>query len=97
MYAREMTEVSKSALLELGLSLKRYHDDIVLTGGWAPYFISKGYFEHCGSIDIDLAIVTSKKELPDLSTYEEKLKKKISIHLVKDAKKEDAGFINSLC
>lgn len=58
MYAREMTEASKSALLELGLSLKRYHDDIVLTGGWAPYFISKGYFEHCGSIDIDLALKT---------------------------------------
>jgi predicted nucleotidyltransferase component of viral defense system len=58
MYAREMTEASKSALLELGLSLKRYHDDIVLTGGWAPYFIAKGYFEHCGSIDIDLALRT---------------------------------------
>ncbi len=56
MYAREVTEASKSALLELGLSLQRYHDDIVLTGGWAPYFISKDYFEHCGSIDIDLAL-----------------------------------------
>lgn len=56
MYAREVTEASKSALLELGLSLRRYHDDIVLTGGWAPYFISKDYFEHCGSIDIDLAL-----------------------------------------
>ena len=59
MYAREVTEASKSALLELGLSLKRYHDDIVLTGGWAPYFISKDYFEHCGSIDIDLALRTN--------------------------------------
>lgn len=56
MYAREITEASKSALLELGIALKRYHDDIVLTGGWAPYFISKNYFEHCGSIDIDLAL-----------------------------------------
>ncbi len=46
--------------------------------------------------DIDLAIVTSNKKLPDLSTYEETLKRKISIHLVKDVKKEDAGFINSL-
>lgn len=58
MYAREATEASKSALLELGLALGRYHDDIVLTGGWAPYFISKDYFEHCGSIDIDLALKT---------------------------------------
>jgi hypothetical protein len=58
MYAREITEASKSALLELGLSLKRYHDDIVLTGGWAPYFIAQEYFDHCGSIDIDLALRT---------------------------------------
>lgn len=46
--------------------------------------------------DIDLAIVTDRKKLPDLSIYEEKLKRKISIHLIKDIKKEDAGFINSL-
>jgi hypothetical protein len=58
MYAREITEASKSALLELGLALKRYHDDIVLTGGWAPYFIAHEYFDHCGSIDIDLALKT---------------------------------------
>ena len=58
MYAREITEASKSALLELGLALKRYHEDMVLTGGCAPYFITKGYFEHCGSINIDLALKT---------------------------------------
>lgn len=58
MYAREITEASKSALLELGLALKRYHEDIVLTGGWAPHFISKDHFQHCGSIDIDLALKT---------------------------------------
>lgn len=46
--------------------------------------------------DIDLAMITSMKKLPDLSAYEEKLKRKISVHLVKDVKKEDAGFINSL-
>ncbi|MFH0817220.1 MAG: hypothetical protein V1909_01150, partial [Candidatus Micrarchaeota archaeon] len=28
-------------------------------GGWAPYFIVKGYFPHCGSIDIDLALKTT--------------------------------------
>jgi hypothetical protein len=52
------TEASKSALLELGLSLGKYHDDIVLAGGWAPYFITRGYFNHCGSIDIDLVLAT---------------------------------------
>ena len=59
MYAREVTEASKSALLQLGLSLKRYHDDMVLVGGWAPYFIVKDHFPHCGSIDIDLALRTT--------------------------------------
>lgn len=56
MYPKEVTEASKSALLELGLELKRYHNDIVLAGGWAPYFITKDFFPHCGSIDIDLAL-----------------------------------------
>jgi len=46
--------------------------------------------------DIDLAIVTGIKDQPNLGAYEEKLKRKISFHLVKDVKKEDAGFINSL-
>jgi len=34
MYAVNETEASKSALLELGIVLKRYHDDMVLVGGW---------------------------------------------------------------
>ncbi|MDD5337189.1 MAG: hypothetical protein PHS02_01775 [Candidatus ainarchaeum sp.] len=58
MYAYEITETSKSALLELGLSLKQYHNDMVLSGGWAPYFITQDFFEHCGSIDIDLVLRT---------------------------------------
>jgi hypothetical protein len=59
MYAREITETSKSALLELGLSLQMYQNDMVLSGGWAPYFITENYFEHCGSIDIDLVLKTT--------------------------------------
>jgi Domain of unknown function (DUF1814). len=59
MYSREITETSKSALLEIGLSLQMYKDDMVLAGGWPPYFITENYFEHCGSIDIDLVIRTS--------------------------------------
>jgi len=58
MYAREVTEASKSALLELGLALKRYHNEIVLAGGWAPYFITKDFFPHCGSIDMDFVLQT---------------------------------------
>lgn len=62
MYTKEVTEASKSALLELGLTLKRYHEDIVLSGGWAPYFLTKDFFPHCGSIDIDLALKTNVME-----------------------------------
>ncbi len=58
MYGTEETAASKSALLELGLELKRYRDDIVLAGGWAPHFLTKDYFDHCGSVDIDLALRT---------------------------------------
>lgn len=58
LYPREITEASKSALLELGIALDQYHDDIVLTGGWAPFFITKDHFQHCGSMDIDLALKT---------------------------------------
>jgi hypothetical protein len=57
-YAYALTETSKSALLELGIALNKYHDDIVLSGGWAPYFITNGYFNHCGSQDIDLVLKT---------------------------------------
>jgi predicted nucleotidyltransferase component of viral defense system len=58
LYPREITEASRSALLELGIALRQYHDDIVLTGGWAPYYLTKDYFQHCGSMDIDLALKT---------------------------------------
>ena len=58
LYPREMTEVSKIALAELARALNQYHNDIVVTGGWAPFFITQDHFQHCGSIDIDLALKT---------------------------------------
>jgi len=59
MYPREMTETSKSALVELGIALQAYRNDMVLSGGWAPFFITENYFEHCGSVDIDLVLKTT--------------------------------------
>jgi hypothetical protein len=56
MYDKELTEASKGALVELMLSLGSYHDDCVLVGGWPPYFLTSGNFDHCGSIDIDLVL-----------------------------------------
>lgn len=69
LYPYEITEASRSALLELGLALHQYHDDMVLTGGWAPYFLTKGHFQHCGSVDIDLTLKT--EILPRYDTIRE--------------------------
>jgi len=69
MYSSEETEASKSALLELCLALRRYHEDMVLVGGWAPYFLVNRFFPHCGSKDIDLAL---KREIvPHYETIRE--------------------------
>jgi hypothetical protein len=55
-YDRNLTEASKGALVELMLALGSYRDDSVLVGGWPPYFLTVGNFDHCGSIDIDLVL-----------------------------------------
>ena len=54
-----MTEASKGALLELCMALNSYRGEFVLVGGWAPYFLTNDYFDHCGSIDIDLVLRSS--------------------------------------
>jgi len=59
MYDRNLTEASKSALVELCSALYTYRNDFVLAGGWAPYFLTKDHFDHCGSKDIDLVLKPS--------------------------------------
>jgi len=56
LYDRNLTEASKSALAELCSALTMYRSDFVLAGGWAPYFLTKDHFDHCGSKDIDLVL-----------------------------------------
>ena len=56
MYDRDATNTSKGALVELFRALRQYRSDMVLAGGWAPYFLVRDYFDHCGSIDIDLVL-----------------------------------------
>jgi len=56
MYDKDLTETTKGALVELLLSLSAYRQEIVLAGGWAPYFLTRKHFDHCGSIDIDLVL-----------------------------------------
>jgi len=59
MYDRNQTEASKSALVELCSALNTYKNDFVLAGGWAPYFLTKDHFDHCGSKDVDLVLKPS--------------------------------------
>jgi len=56
MYDRDATETSKGALVELCRALRQYGSDMVLAGGWAPYFLVRDYFDHCGSVDIDFVL-----------------------------------------
>jgi hypothetical protein len=70
MYSRSITESSKSALVEILKILASYRDYLVLSGGWAPYFILEEFGvggQHCGSIDIDFVLHPS---LVDLRAYE---------------------------
>jgi hypothetical protein len=39
MYSKSVTESSKSVLIEVLRVLGSYRDYLVLTGGWAPYFV----------------------------------------------------------
>ena len=56
MYDTNKTQISLGVLIEVNEALRQYRDSFVLAGGWAPHFITKGYFDHCGSIDIDLVL-----------------------------------------
>jgi len=58
-YSKAKTKAALSALVELGHALEPYHDDIVLIGGLPTYLLTKGFFDHCGSNDIDLVVKSS--------------------------------------
>jgi len=58
----EETEACVIVMRELFLYLKPYRNQIVLIGGWVPYFLLKKYKypgeydQHVGSLDIDVAL-----------------------------------------
>lgn len=56
MYDRDTTGTSMGALVELSRALRQYRRDIVIAGGWAPYFLTRRHFDHCGSVDIDFVL-----------------------------------------
>jgi hypothetical protein len=53
-YEPKEVDISFSLLLELMDALKRYGSDVVVIGGWAPYFLLKSFShateEHVGSL-----------------------------------------------
>lgn len=58
-YAPDETTASLSALVELATALGAYREDIILAGGWVPYFLVQGNpqaVSHIGSLDIDLIL-----------------------------------------
>ncbi len=58
-YTKEQVETSYKALNEISETFNRnksLQKKFVLTGGWAPYFITLGKFDHIGSRDVDLVL-----------------------------------------
>jgi len=61
-YGADIVSSSRSALLELALTLRSYDDALVLVGGWVPFFLveeaqrGRDAFRHVGSIDIDFVV-----------------------------------------
>lgn len=59
MYTKEQVETSYRALNQISEAFNRnksLQGKYVLTGGWAPYFITLGRFDHTGSRDVDLVL-----------------------------------------
>jgi len=58
-YTAKEVETSYKALTEISESFNRnknLRNQFILTGGWAPYFITLNAFDHTGSRDVDLAL-----------------------------------------
>lgn len=59
-YSSAKTNACFSIIVELMTYLKKYSHNIVLVGGWVPYFlygeIKEEEEEHVGSLDVDLAL-----------------------------------------
>ena len=66
-YQQNQTEISLSMLLEVIHALKGYGSDVVVVGGWAPYFLLQKHGSantgHTGSLDGDLAL--NFKSIPE--------------------------------
>lgn len=78
-YNAEDTQAAISVLAELLTYLKVYSENIVLIGGWVPFFLTQDTAidePHIGSLDVDLALNTSKISDAVYARIEEILKKR---------------------
>jgi len=56
-YGELEVQAARSVLMELVHLLGEYRDDLVLVGGWVPYFLIPNKTKpHIGSTDVDLAV-----------------------------------------
>ena len=60
-YGQREIEAAKSVLIELVQILGEYREQMVLIGGWVPFFLFGP--EHVGSIDVDIAL--DREEITD--------------------------------
>jgi hypothetical protein len=81
-YPEEIVTLSKSAMLELWRSLRRYNNGMTLIGGWVPYFLLEKFggnsykHDHVGSIDIDIVLnekIISEEEYTNIEQLVENL------------------------
>jgi len=74
-YGKKEVDACLSVLVELMTILGEFRDNIVLVGGWVPYFLmEKNRHEHVGSLDIDIALDFQKISVDTYKTILQILK-----------------------
>lgn len=81
--------IYESGLLEKLVEFYATPEAIVLFGSYAKA-------EDIETSDVDIAVVTSKEQYPRLEEFESMLQRRITMHLIKDVKKVEKEFKNTL-
>ena len=94
-YSDRKVEAARRALIDIMQVLASYDDCLVLVGGWVPELMIEGAVEpHVGSIDVDLALDTSK--LLE-GRYAEMFDQLIETRRYKKAVKTSSYRLKSIC
>lgn len=76
-YSKKEVDACLSVLIELMTILGEFRDNIVLVGGWIPYFLMENKrHEHVGSLDIDIALDFQKISADTYKTILQILKRR---------------------